>query len=184
MVSSMAAAPAPPEAAAPAPPEHKVAHKELCSHLDRREFRGTFLRSSVVLLQTVGLSAGWWLLAAAHGPEAGFLGKLALGFAWGLLVLRSYMIFHDCGHGSFYQGFRGAKPLNFLTMHLSAMLCGTPTDWNAGHQLHHANVGNMGQNDYDWGETIFHTAAAYVKLPAWQQRLWKVRALSAAVRLA
>ena len=36
-----------------------------------------------------------------------------------------------------------------------------------------ANVGNLGQDDYDWGETIFHTASKFVALPAWQQRAWK-----------
>jgi len=61
-----------------------------------------------------------------------------------------------------------------VCLHFSACLCGTPTDWNVGHQLHHANVGNTNQDDYDWAETVFHTAAGYMRLPKWKRTLWKV----------
>jgi omega-6 fatty acid desaturase (delta-12 desaturase) len=150
-----------------------VDEKTLCQFLDRKEFRGSPLRSAWTLVQTLGLQVAWWVLAAQYGPSAGPLSYAALGLAWGLTVLRSYMIFHDCGHGSFFQGFPGAKAVNWATLHLSATMCGTPTDWNVGHALHHLNIGNLGQDDYDWGETIFHTAAQYVKLPPAQQAMWK-----------
>lgn len=153
----------------------------LCRYLDTPCFRGTFIASTYNLLQQTVLMAGWWVAAArlpllpcCQSILNTIVGCLALAFAWGLLVLRSYMIFHDAGHGSFYQGFRGAKILNWLTLQLSAIMCGTPTDWNVGHQLHHANIGNLGQNDYDWGETIFHTGAQYLRLPTWRQKMWKV----------
>ena len=64
--------------------------------------------------------------------------------------------------------------MNWLTLHISAMMCGTPTDWNVGHKLHHANVGNVTQDDYDWGETVFHTATTFCKLSPGMQRLWKI----------
>jgi len=142
----------------------------LCSYLDTKSFRGTALRSASVLLQQTALMAGWWLVAPRAESTAACVAAVV---AWGLLVLRAYMIFHDCGHGSFFQGFPGAKTINWLTLHVSAMMCGTPTDWNVGHQLHHANVGNLDQDDYDWGETIFHTAAQYQALPPGKQAAWK-----------
>jgi len=61
-----------------------------------------------------------------------------------------------------------------MALHLTSVMCGTPTDWNVGHALHHANVGNLGQDDYDWAETIFNLGSQYVKLPAWKQRMWKI----------
>ena len=149
----------------------KAPEQSLCSYLDTKSFRGTPLRSASVLAQQVGLMAGWWWLAAR---TTGCAACVAMTVGWGLLVLRAYMIFHDCGHGSFFQGFRGSKTVNWLSLHASAAMCGTPTDWNVGHQLHHANVGNLGQDDYDWGETVFHTASQYAALPPGKQRLWKV----------
>lgn len=148
----------------------------LCRYLDTPYFRGSFLGSSWTLLQTTALMLMWWYAAASFSGSAGIVGCVGFAVAWALLVLRSYMIFHDAGHGSFFQGFPGAKRLNWATLQLSAVMCGTPTDWNVGHQLHHANVGNLGQDDYDWGETIFLTAAQYLRLPKWKQAMWKVRA--------
>ena len=170
MASASAAAPAPPDSA-----NHVISEQTLCKYLDTPQWRGSPAKSAWCLLQTMGLMIGTWWAASklAAAPDGALALRLAFGTMWGLLVLRSYMIFHDCGHGSFFQGFAGARSWNWLTLHVSAVMCGTPTDWNVGHQLHHANVGNMGQDDYDWGETIFHTSSKFVKLPAWQQRLWK-----------
>ena len=160
-------APAEPDAGPPAPDE-----KALCRFLDSPSWRGSPLQSVSCLFQTVGLMVGWWFLAASLA-EAPPVARCALAVFWALLVLRSYMIFHDCGHGSFFQGFKQARWCNWITLHVSAVMCGTPTDWNVGHQLHHANVGNIGQDDYDWGETIFHTASKFVQLPKGKQRFLK-----------
>jgi omega-6 fatty acid desaturase (delta-12 desaturase) len=146
----------------------------LCKHLDTQRYRGSFLGSTWVLIKTVVPYAALWVAAALYWPTSGLAIRAAMLGAWGGVIVRTYMIFHDCGHGSFYQGFQGAKTLNWLTLHFSSVLCATPTDWNVGHQLHHANVGNIAQHDYDWGETIFHQASEYVKLPKWKQNLWKV----------
>ena len=149
----------------------RITEESLCSYLDKPAFRGSFGRSLSTLVQTLALMGTWWLIAPGiASPTA----RALLSVAWGLLVLRSYMIFHDCGHKSFFQGGARMQQLNWATLQLTAVLCGTPTDWNVGHQLHHANVGNLGQDEYDWGETIFHTASQFVALPRWKQRLWKV----------
>jgi omega-6 fatty acid desaturase (delta-12 desaturase) len=143
----------------------------LCQYLDTPRFRGSFGRSALVLLETIVLACAWWLFAGTTASWVGSGAKVVLVVCWALIVLRSFMIFHDCGHGSFFQGFPGAVSLNWAALHISSILCGTPTDWNEGHQLHHANLGNIGQDDYDWCETIFHTAAQYVAYPPWKQRL-------------
>jgi len=148
-----------------------VSEKELCKYLDTPKFRGSVLQSAGVFMSTGTAMAGWWCLAVKFEPALSFLARAALTVVWALLVLRSYMIFHDCGHGSFFQGSRGARALNWITLHISSVWCGTPTDWNVGHQLHHANIGNVDNPDYDWGETVFHTGSQFLKLPAWKQRL-------------
>lgn len=150
--------------------------QELCRYLDKAENRGTPLQSAWQLLQTVAACAAWWVFAATQTASFSTVGRVALTILWGGFVLRSYMVFHDCGHGSFFQGPHGSllRTANWATLHLSAIMCGTPTDWNVGHALHHATVGNTGQDEYDWGETIFHLASNYVKLSPAKQRMWKV----------
>ena len=148
----------------------------LCKYLDTPRYRGTFFRSLSCLLQQSALMVGWWVATAKYAPTFSLGGSVAAAFVWAALVMRSYMIFHDCGHGSFFQGFSGAKFLNWATLHITATMCSTPTDWNVGHQLHHANVGNTGQDEYDWGETIFLTSEQFLKLPKWKQTLWRVSA--------
>lgn len=152
-------------------------NRSLCKYLDLREHRGSGWASLWHLTQTVAVMAAWWVLSPryASAEDTPVALRAVFAVAWGLFVLRSYMIFHDCGHGSFFQLFPNARTCNWMCLHLSACMCGTPTDWNVGHALHHANVGNMAQDDYDWAETIFHTARGYMALPLWKRRL--IRAL-------
>ena len=67
------------------------------------------------------------------------------------------------------EGFKGAAKYNWAMKQVYAFLCATPTDWNKGHALHHASVGNMDQDEYDWGETIFNTVSEFHTWPKWKQ---------------
>jgi omega-6 fatty acid desaturase (delta-12 desaturase) len=151
---------------------------KLAAYLDQPRFRGSAVRSARVLgLQAGGMIAVWSALARHGASEPGAWAPAvrgALTVCWALCVLRAYMIFHDCGHGSFFQGFAGARTCNWLALHASAVMCGTPTDWTVGHRLHHAHVGNLGQDEYDWGETIFHTAAGFRALSRPRRVLWRM----------
>lgn len=140
-------------------------------------YRGTWCRSTSVMLQTVSTMVVCWCGATAAVGEVGFFGfvlRSGCTGLWALVVLRSYMIFHDCGHGSFYQGSRFAQSCNAAALQLSAVMCTTPTDWNVGHRLHHSHVGDVSQDVYDWGETVFQTATQFLALPPHRQRLWRV----------
>lgn len=137
----------------------------LDEYLKDPALRGSASQSGLVLAQQLLLTAV--VLQSARAAP------VVCTLAWALTVLRSYMIFHDAGHGSFFQRFRGASVLNWATLHVAAVLCGTPTDWNRGHRLHHAHVGNLGQDEYDWGETIFHTKRQFEALPRAKRVLWR-----------
>ena len=151
--------------------------KPLLSYLDLPQHRGTVCRSASCMLQTTTGFAVWsWLVARyTSSLSDGGLVPALVSAMWAMLVLRSYMIFHDCGHGSFFQG-GGAwtRALNRVSLEVSAVMCATPTDWNVGHALHHSNVGRLGQDDYSWGETVFHTRSEYVRLSAWKRLAWRV----------
>lgn len=81
--------------------------------------------------------------------KAGFFFALALTPLAGLLLLRLFVIQHDCGHGSFLPSRSGndwvGRALGVLTF--------TPYDcWRRSHALHHAATGNLdarGTGDVD-----------------------------------
>lgn len=80
------------------------------------------------------------VLAMLAAIEAGYLIALALTPLAGLLLLRIFIIQHDCGHGSFLPKRAGndwvGRALGVLTF--------TPYDcWRRSHTLHHANTGNL-----------------------------------------
>ena len=57
-----------------------------------------------------GLSVSWWLV-------------LPLAVLAGVLLIRIFIIFHDCGHGSFYSSTRANQVVGFLC----GLLVLTPT---------------------------------------------------------
>ena len=58
----------------------------------------------------------------------------------GLFMVRVFILFHDCTHGSFFN----SKKLNTLWGHIFGVFCFTPfASWKKEHDLHHGSVGNL-----------------------------------------
>ena len=75
----------------------------------------------------LSISVSWWLV----WPQA----VLA-----GLFLVRIFIIFHDCGHGSFFKSPRANAVTGFIT----GMLTWTPFHhWRWEHSIHHASSGNL-----------------------------------------
>jgi acyl-lipid omega-6 desaturase (Delta-12 desaturase) len=80
---------------------------------------------------------------------------LTLGLAVfaGLLLVRVFIIFHDCGHGSFFKSQRANDILGFIT----GMLTFTPyRHWTWQHSVHHQTSGDLdrrGEGDI-WTLTV------------------------------
>jgi len=76
------------------------------------------------------------------------LAILAAGF-----LVRMFIIFHDCGHGSFFR----SKRANRIVGTILGSLVFTPYDrWHLDHAIHHKTVGNLdkrGQGDV-WTLTV------------------------------
>lgn len=90
-----------------------------------------------------------WLMLAAVG--AGYLLALVFTVPAGLLLLRLFLIQHDCGHGAFLPGRSGndwlGRALGVLTL--------TPFDcWRRSHALHHASTGNLDARGYGDVDTL------------------------------
>lgn len=90
----------------------------------------------------------WVMLAAI---AAGYYVALALAPLAGLLLLRTFIIQHDCGHDAFLSKRAGndwvGRGLGVLTF--------TPYDcWKRSHTLHHANTGNLDARGFGDVDTL------------------------------
>jgi acyl-lipid omega-6 desaturase (Delta-12 desaturase) len=92
-----------------------------------------------------------WLALALSIPTSGFL-------------LRTFIVFHDCGHGSFVPSQRG----NLWIGRFTALLVFQPfANWRHNHAVHHGTSGDLDRRGQGDVETL--TVAEY------QARDWKGR---------
>ena len=93
----------------------------------------------------------WWIGLALAIPTSGFL-------------LRTFIVFHDCGHGSFVPSNRG----NLWIGRFTALLVFQPfANWRHNHAVHHGTSGDLDRRGQGDVETL--TVAEY------QARDWKGR---------
>ncbi|WP_319499669.1 fatty acid desaturase [uncultured Draconibacterium sp.] len=97
------------------------------------------LKSVWQIVNTFIPYVGVWVLLVYSLSVSLWLTAPLLIIAAGLLV-RLFIIFHDCGHGSF---FKSQKANRYVGM-LFGILAFTPYDkWHSMHMKHHATVGNL-----------------------------------------
>jgi acyl-lipid omega-6 desaturase (Delta-12 desaturase) len=91
------------------------------------------------------------------------LAVLASGFH-----LRTFIIFHDCTHGSFFTSQKANDALGII----AGLLSFTPYyEWRHRHALHHATVGNLDRRG--WWDIDMLTVREYLDLPTWAR--WRYR---------
>jgi omega-6 fatty acid desaturase (delta-12 desaturase) len=75
----------------------------------------------------LSLEISYWLTLALSIPAAGFL-------------VRTFIIFHDCCHGSFFKSKRANRIMGYIT----GILTFTPFErWQHDHAIHHATAGDL-----------------------------------------
>src|SRR5207247_286376 len=94
-----------------------------------------------------------WLVALLALPAAGFL-------------VRTYIVFHDCAHGSFLPGKRANV---WLGTCLSLFLYSNFLAWRHHHAIHHATAGDLGRRGI--GDVHLMTVEEYKASP-WRRRLY------------
>lgn len=98
------------------------------------------------------LAVSFWLTLAAAVPAAGFL-------------VRVFIIFHDCGHGSFFASRQANTIVGFIT----GVMTLTPfQDWRHEHARHHATAGDLNQRGF--GDIWMMTVDEY-RHASWGRRL-------------
>jgi omega-6 fatty acid desaturase (delta-12 desaturase) len=109
----------------------------------------------------IPFALAWCLMFLALDHGQGWLYALLLLPAAGLLV-RVFIIQHDCGHGAFFPNRRS----NDWTGRLSSVLTLTPYyHWRRGHAVHHATSGDLDRRGT--GDVMTLTVAEYVARSTW-----------------
>ena len=88
-----------------------------------------------------------------------FLSIFAAGF-----MIRIFIIFHDCGHGSFFKSNR----LNTIIGIFTGLFTFTPYHkWHRDHKLHHSTVGNLDKRGI--GDVPTLTTDEFKKMSKWSR---------------
>jgi len=102
-------------------------------------------------LMYLSLEVSWWLTLP--------LAVLASAF-----LVRVFIIFHDCGHGSFFKSRRA----NDITGFVAGMLTFTPYyHWRWEHSLHHATSGDLDRRGT--GDIWTMTVQEYLESSRWKK---------------
>jgi acyl-lipid omega-6 desaturase (Delta-12 desaturase) len=107
-------------------------------------------------LMYFSLKVSWWLTLP--------LALLAAGF-----LVRVFIIFHDCGHGSFFPSRRANDILGFIT----GVLTFTPYyHWRWEHALHHATSGDLDRRGT--GDVWTLTVQEYLAASRWKRFAYRL----------
>src|SRR4051794_14105891 len=98
------------------------------------------------------LDVSYWLVLVVSVPAAGFL-------------LRTYILFHDCTHGSFLPSKRGNT---WLGRTLGLVVFSPFSSWKHNHAMHHASAGDLDRRGTGDVQTL--TVAEY-RARDWKGRL-------------
>jgi len=102
------------------------------------------------------LRYSYWLTLALAIPAAGFL-------------MRTFIIFHDCGHGSFFKSHK----LNDMWGIITGLLSFTPYyAWRHDHAIHHATAGNLDRRGI--GDVKTMTVDEFLAAPWWKKFIYRV----------
>ncbi len=150
----------------PVLPPAKPAWPAIIARYQRPERIRALLQLATTLVPLAGL---FWLMYQALEVHYGVTLLLALPAA-GLLV-RTFIIMHDCGHGSFFRSRRANEIVGWVT----GVLTMTPfAQWRKDHALHHAASGDLDRRGHGDIETA--TAKEYAaSTPAARRRYRFVR---------
>jgi omega-6 fatty acid desaturase (delta-12 desaturase) len=108
-----------------------------------------FLYSLAWFLMYESLSISYWITLALSFPAAGML-------------VRLFIIYHDCGHGSYFKTGR----LNDAVGLFIGILTFTPYySWSREHYIHHETAGNLDKRDV--GDVWTLTVAEYQASSKW-----------------
>ncbi len=107
-------------------------------------------------LMYLALPVSWWLV-------------VPLAVLAGALVVRLFIIFHDCGHGSFFKSTAANDIVGFIT----GILTFTPYyHWRWEHAIHHGSSGHLDRRGT--GDVWTLTVQEYLEASRWKKFAYRL----------
>ncbi|MCC6672677.1 MAG: fatty acid desaturase [Planctomycetes bacterium] len=120
-------------------------------------------RATWQILDTVGAYLAVWVLIYFSLGVSWWL-TIPLAVLAGGLLVRVFIIFHDCGHGSFYASRIANDVWGFLT----GLLTFTPYyHWRGEHAIHHGATGDLDRRGI--GDIWTMTVEEYLQASRWKR---------------
>jgi omega-6 fatty acid desaturase (delta-12 desaturase) len=104
------------------------------------------------------------LAAMVFAARVSTLLTLALALPASGFLIRVFIVFHDCAHGSF---FRTRRANNVLGAAIGLLVWLPFRSWQHEHAVHHATAGNLDRRGK--GDVLTLTVAEYRALPLWRR---------------
>ncbi len=131
--------------------------------------------------QEPSLIRGWWQIINSVGAyfvlwylmyrclTISYWLEVPLALLAGGLLVRVFIIFHDCGHGSFFKSSRMNHFIGFIT----GLLTFTPYfHWRWEHSVHHASSGHLDKRGT--GDVWTMTVQEYLEAGRWQRFAYRL----------
>jgi omega-6 fatty acid desaturase (delta-12 desaturase) len=107
------------------------------------------------VLMLWSLNVSYWLTLLLSIPAAGFM-------------VRAFIIFHDCGHGSFFK----SRKVNTVVGYVTGIVTFTPYhQWRHHHAIHHATAADLDRRGT--GDVWTATVDEYLAFPRWKQFFYR-----------
>jgi omega-6 fatty acid desaturase (delta-12 desaturase) len=107
-------------------------------------------------LMYLSLEVSWWV-------------TVPLAVLAGALLVRIFIIFHDCGHGSFFK----SRKVNDVVGFIAGMLTFTPYyHWRWEHAIHHASAGHLDKRGK--GDIWTMTVQEYLESSRWKKFAYRL----------
>ena len=120
------------------------------------------------LLNTLLPYAGLWFLMYLVSPISFWL-AVPLAIIAGGFAIRLFIIFHDCGHGSFFP----SRKANDLWGFITGVLTFTPyRHWTREHAVHHATSGDLDRRGR--GDIWTLTVQEYLEASRWKRFAYRL----------
>lgn len=120
------------------------------------------------IVNTIGPYALLWYLMYLTLPISWWL-TLPLAVLAGAFLVRVFIIFHDCGHGSYFK----SQTANDIAGFLSGILTFTPYyHWRWEHALHHASSGDLDRRGT--GDIWTLTVQEYLESSRWRKFAYRL----------
>lgn len=154
--------------------ESFVSHEKLLA--DERKWREIVLefqkpslpRAIWQIVNTLGAYALLWYLMYRSLLVSWWL-TVPLALIAGAFLVRVFIIFHDCGHGSFFK----SRTANDIAGFLCGMLTFTPYyHWRWEHAIHHATAGDLDRRNV--GDIWTMTVQEYLEATRWKRLTYRL----------